>query len=252
MLTILNGHDKPIEVSIDGKKTIINTGLQPLIISELSKLKIADINIPLTGGFSQIIYCKQDKKGIMIAGTLFMPGEKVSSNILYVTKKGFFASDDRGELNNYSFSSDTKKMLAVVSSCKTNIRVGKFKLAPVVLKCNDYMLIDNNQSEIYIEQGGKEMGINVGQIKMNYPSITKIVVCDDATKTTYTTCDGKYDTQDLSVLYITLAGKIYYGGKCVYSPFSFAVLLIIFALVIAVVLMLVGGILFMKKQNSSS
>lgn len=250
MLTVLNGHDKPIEVLIDGKKSIIGTGLQPLILSDVSKLKIADIDIPLTSGFNQIIYCKQDKKGIMIAGTLFMPGEKVSSEILYVTKKGFFASDEKGELNNYSFSSDTKKMLSVASSCKTNIRVGASGLAPIVLKCGENTLVDQHQSEFYIEQSGKEMGINIGQLKITYPSITNIIICDDATKTTYTTCDGTYDTQDLSVMYITLSGKIYYGGKCAYSPFSFALLLLIFALVLVAILMLIAGVFYMKKQNS--
>jgi hypothetical protein len=166
-----------------------------------------------------------------------------------VTSNNYYSCSETGLLNKYLFTGD-KKMLTIVSESQTNIRVGETTLALNTLRCSEELLIPSHQSELYIVHGGKEMAINLAEIKSKY-DVDKIVICEDATKTTYKTCCGQYDTQDLSVMYITLAGRIYYGGKCVYCPFSMLVAIILIIMFVIIVALALVGLVYYAIHPSS-
>lgn len=238
MITIINGSDNNIDVLVNNKKHVLGTNMQPLIVPELKTNLVVNGKYVPPHTFDEVVYCEQLSKGIKIAGTSYSFGDKIFGNRLYVTDKGFYSGEE-GLLNKYFFS-NVKRMLTVVSENPTNIRVGATSVAATVLRCGDEILIKPGQSELYIINGDKELAINLSEIMATYP-VHKMVICSDATKTTYKRCHGAYETQDLTVMYITLAGRIYYGGKCVYCPFSmFALLLIVLLIVIAAVLVFIG------------
>jgi hypothetical protein len=242
MITVINGSDNNINVLVNNGKHVLGTNMQPLIVPELKTSLIINGKYIPPHNFDQVVYCEQLSKGIKIAGTSYLFGDKILGNRLYVTNKGFYYGDE-GLLNKYFFG-NVKRMLTVVSENPTNIRVGATAAAATVLRCGDDIMIKPGQSELYIINEGRELAINLGEILANYP-VHKIVICSDATKTTYKRCHGAYDTQDLSVMYITLAGRIYYGGKCVYCPFSMFVVLSIILLVVIVVAFILMGVMML-------
>lgn len=248
MITVINGSDKNIDVYVNHDKYTLGTNMQPLIVPELhTNIVIDGITVPTT--FNEIVYCKQLSNGISIAGIKYLMGNNITGNKLYVTNKGFYSCSENGLLNKYFFNDD-KKMFTIVSASPTDIRVGNTAVAAQVLKCGQTMLFEKTKSELYIINSGKEMAININEILSTYP-VETIVICADATKTTYKTCSGEYDTQDLSMMYITLAGRIYYGGKCVYCPFSMIMIIILlsmFIFVFAIILIATG--LFIFRQYS--
>jgi len=235
---VLNGSDHYIYVKVNGEEHKLSTNMQPLIIPELKTNIMINNKTIVHDDFTEIVYCEQLDNGIKISGTPFTIGERVLGKKLYVTKNCYYSSDE-GLLNKYFFNKN-KTMLTVVSEVPSNIRIGSIPAALTVLKCGDHMLVESRQSELYIVNGGKELAVNLSEILSNY-SFHKIIICSDASKTTFKRCDGVYDTQDLSVMYITLAGRIYYGGKCVYCPYSMYVILsIIFLFVIVACLVFAG------------
>lgn len=250
MITIYNGSDKNIKAVVDNKEYTIGTGMEPLVLgSKPTKVVLADVNVPLNDNFSNIIYSTKVGQCVVVAGVKYCTGIRVNNDTLYVTKKGLFAADENGLLNNYSFFTGDKRMFTVTSKCKNNIRVGAVSPTLTVLQCNDQTIVQPGQVELFIINGARKFGINLAQLSSQCPSVNQIVLCDDATSTTYRDCTGAYQTQDFTIIYITLSGKIYYSGKTLYSPFLMKLLLIIILLVIIAFGMLVAGYLYRNKLS---
>ena len=247
MITVTNGSDKPITVQVSNQEYDIGTGMQPQVIPRTeSSIVVEGIYLPNIRDFDEIIYCG---KNLSVAGVKYALGEKVKSGALYVTRNGLFALDAKGELNNYSFFGNMK-MLTVINECSYNIRVGATSSPTNVLRCKDSTLLKPGQSELYIKTNDKEYAINLSAILASYPSTSKIIITEDATNTTYKMCNGQYDTQDLTVMYITLGGKIYLSGKCIYCPYSWFLVIVIIVLILIAIIMFIGGLLFIKNKST--
>lgn len=138
--------------------------------------------------------------------------------------------------------------MIVTCYVKDGVKMGPSLSTIDNFKCGDTLHIRPDTHKLYITKDGETITVSLRELFAEYPDIQSIVVCDSATKTTFENCET-IETQDLSSLYIQPNGKMYFGGACIYNPYTILYLLLI--VVILVVTVVIGAVWLIRRHKKN-